>query len=263
MSGRVRLLFFWTGRREVGNARINWTSAADGACGLTLLIGTDPDRAPGHLNRWGYVAESTAGGTTTVLGVMTQSDEQTVEHARESLAATSSAARAYKAIRATVADGYSNSEVVRLFESADLTYRDLETLLARLPPPAAPRRLPMPPNADHGFLSSMAAVLHESVVAHVQTRRVATPVRRQYLHGGQPFDLTLRRARAVDALTLGQTTYRDVIDGEFDVRNGTTHETTEFEITYGTRDGLAEVPLQVQYHPRWWLALELTLKEKR
>jgi hypothetical protein len=264
VAGRIRLLFFWTSGREVGSARINWTGAPDGACGLELLIGTDPDRAPGRLNRWGYVAETTRGGTTSLLGVMTQSDEQTIERAKDSMsAAAQGAGYSYRAIRATIADGYSNTEVVRLLESQELTYRDLDRLLARLPPPGELRRTPMPPNADSGFLSSVATVLHETVTAVGETRRIRTPVRRQFVHAGQPYDLTLRQADVRDSLTLGSATYHDVIEGEFDVRSRATRETTTFEIVYGTRGALAEVPLQIRYHPRWWLALELTLKERR
>src|SRR5579871_3736560 len=82
VSGRVRLLLFWTGLREVGDARITWTGATSGQRGFELLIGTDPDRAPRRLNRWGYEAEKLCDdGSATLLGVMTQADEQTVDEA--------------------------------------------------------------------------------------------------------------------------------------------------------------------------------------
>lgn len=262
VAGRVRLLLFWTGRHEVGSARITWTGAADGARGFELLIGTDPDRAPRHLNRWGYEAETLCGSGASLLGVMTQSDEETMDDATTNITtATEGGGHPYKAVRATFADGQTSTEIFRLSLNEDLTYRDLGALLAHLPPEGMPRHAPMPANADAGFLASVAAVLHDTVTAYTETGRIATPSRRQYVYAGKLYDLTLKKARVRDELTLGSSKYRHVIDGDFETRNLTTRETTSFQIAYGTADRLAEVPLQIRYHPRWWLALELMLKE--
>jgi hypothetical protein len=59
VTGKVKLLLIWTGAREVGQARFARLQSLDGDGGLMLLVGTDPDRAPMRLNRWGYIAETT------------------------------------------------------------------------------------------------------------------------------------------------------------------------------------------------------------
>ena len=56
MLGRVRPLLFWISREDVGGAQVTWREAADGV-GYELLIGSDPERAPRRINRWGYIGE--------------------------------------------------------------------------------------------------------------------------------------------------------------------------------------------------------------
>ncbi len=53
IAARVRpLVVFWITRDGVGDARVTRTRG-DGEARYTLLIGSDPDRAPFHINRWG------------------------------------------------------------------------------------------------------------------------------------------------------------------------------------------------------------------
>jgi hypothetical protein len=48
--GKLRLALFWVGRDDVGGARMTWRS--DGTTSaLTLLVGSDPQRAPRGLNQ--------------------------------------------------------------------------------------------------------------------------------------------------------------------------------------------------------------------
>src|ERR1051325_5977296 len=56
MSGRVRMLLIWLGRDNVGSGMIRWRAAGKDSA-YELLIGSDPLRAPGRLNRWGFLAE--------------------------------------------------------------------------------------------------------------------------------------------------------------------------------------------------------------
>ncbi|HEX6945253.1 MAG TPA: hypothetical protein VF196_03600, partial [Casimicrobiaceae bacterium] len=61
MSGAVRPLLFWVKRDDIGLARIVWRRGSDGSRGYELLVGTDPARAPGSINRWGFVTEEALG----------------------------------------------------------------------------------------------------------------------------------------------------------------------------------------------------------
>jgi hypothetical protein len=56
IGGRVRPLLFWMGKEDVGDAVIATRRDADSST-YALLIGSDPDRAPHSINRWGYIAE--------------------------------------------------------------------------------------------------------------------------------------------------------------------------------------------------------------
>src|SRR5262245_40802097 len=78
---RVRPFLIWIGRRVVGGAEIGWQYGRGGSRRLDLLIGTDPDRTPMRVNRWGYIAETTCASRTDLIGVMTDADEQTIEEA--------------------------------------------------------------------------------------------------------------------------------------------------------------------------------------
>src|SRR5437879_4325433 len=77
IDARVRPLLFWIGKNDVGDAVVAKTQDADGVA-YALLIGSDPARAPRRINRWGYISEEIRGGEATLVGLMTESDEESV-----------------------------------------------------------------------------------------------------------------------------------------------------------------------------------------
>src|SRR5918996_5321259 len=85
MLAKVRPLLFWISRDDVGGARIGWLGDQGGSRGFELLIGSDPARAPRKINRWGYIAEEVRGSTASTLGVMKQSNEESIEEAKAKL----------------------------------------------------------------------------------------------------------------------------------------------------------------------------------
>jgi hypothetical protein len=264
VSGRVRLLLVWSGRHDVGRAHITWSGDGSGASRYDLLIGTDPDVAPRHLNRWGYESETRcADSHAGLVGLMTQTDDDAVGDAtaEATIGAAQGPAQRFKAVRETVADGVSSAEIIRLSVGGNPTYHDVRTLLDGLPAAGVPRRTPVAEGTDPGLLTSVAAILHATVQQYVDDRQVETPIRREYVYAGHLYSLTLRHARTVEVLDIGPATYHRAIEGQFEIRNLTTRETTSFQMAYGTGDGLAEVPLRIRYHPHWWLELDLTLEE--
>ncbi len=80
MTARVRPLLFWIGKDDVGDAVIARRRDADGI-GYSLLIGSDPERAPRRINRWGYIDEEIRGDEATLIGLMTESDEESIGEA--------------------------------------------------------------------------------------------------------------------------------------------------------------------------------------
>src|SRR5207237_476135 len=85
MSGRIRLLLLWIGRDDVGSGRIRWRAAGEDDRAYELLIGSDPLRAPGKLNRWGYLAEEVQADECAVVGVMSKSTENGIGEVKAGL----------------------------------------------------------------------------------------------------------------------------------------------------------------------------------
>ena len=69
------MLLLWIGRDNVGTGVIRYRASEKGTA-YELLIGSDPLRAPGRLNRWGYLAEEVRGEECAVLGVISKSEEE-------------------------------------------------------------------------------------------------------------------------------------------------------------------------------------------
>jgi hypothetical protein len=257
------MLLFWIGRTNVGGARISW-SRGSGVQRFELLIGSDPQRAPMRINRWGYLAETVCDTTAEVVGVMTESEEQSIDEAKASVEREPGGGHAFKAIRSSLASGESSATVTRFLLADDLTYRDVETLLRRRPPDgAAVQRLRMPEGTAPGFLVAVAGLIHESVEAYRTSGRVRERpmVRRVYAYNAQLYDLTLRSSRVVPQTRVKDWTYDSAIESEFATRNRTTQHTTTFRITYGTREPVAEVPIRIVYRPKWWFEAELLLDD--
>jgi hypothetical protein len=85
MAGKVRLLLLWVGRNDVGSGVIRWKASND-ASSFELLIGSDPSKAPGQLNKWGYLVEETRSGNSTVVGVISQDNEDGLDDVKAGLA---------------------------------------------------------------------------------------------------------------------------------------------------------------------------------
>ena len=88
MLARVRPLLFWITKDDVGGARVSWRGDNDGALRSRPAdrIGSGAAR-PRQINRWGYIAEQVRGTDARVIGVMKQSNEQSIaeaeSHARQ------------------------------------------------------------------------------------------------------------------------------------------------------------------------------------
>ena len=101
VNAKVRPLLFWIGRDNVGEARITWREGLDGRRALELLIGSDPSRAPRRINRWGFIVEELHGENAEVLGVMSESNEETIEEA-EAQIARDAGVSTFRAARTTI-----------------------------------------------------------------------------------------------------------------------------------------------------------------
>jgi len=259
MLAKVRPLLFWISRDDVGGARITWRGDRESASGYELLIGSDPKKAPRSINRWGYIAEEMRGANASVLGVMKQSNEKSIEDAQAEIKASGN--YVFKAIRASASASNATAGVTTVRATRDFTYRDLNTLLQLVSdaePDSARKTATLPPGGRPGFLTALADLIQRSVDAQGATSK---PLTVPYIYNGASHDLTLRHAEYRRSDQIGTRRYGDVIRGEFETRSRATGDVTRFEVTYGTAGDLAGVPVHAVYQPRWWFEVQLFLDD--
>jgi hypothetical protein len=259
LSARVRPLLFWIGRDNVGRGRISWTEALNGGRELELLIGTDPDRVPMRINRWGYISEFVREDEARVTGIMTRSDEETVDEAKRKVERREGSRDPYQAIRTRFRAGESITTATDLMLPQTVTYRSLKTVLESIQEAnGLERRVPLPENADFGFLTAVAGMIQESVETHRQHDALARNVTRAYLFDSRPYELKLRSSKSLAGFRLDGVPC-SVLESEFQVLNRGTGKVAQFRIAYGVEPPISGVPVRVVFRPKWWFEAELNL----
>ena len=266
MAAKIRPLLFWIGRDDVGEAQMVWRGGAGDAVGFELLIGSDPDRAPRRINRWGYIAEEVDGSQACVVGVMKQSDEESIEEAKSRMAAEEQEGRhVFKAIRGVASRDEARAGVTTVRVTRDLTYRDLDVVLNAASTESsatAIKSVPLPAGTRPGFLVALGELIHTDVETYRHGERAARaggPV--TYVYNGAFHDLTLRRSNLLREWRLGTRSVTNVVRAEFEWRNRKSGEKSKFELIYGTDGPFAEIPFHATYQPRWWFQVDLVLDD--
>lgn len=253
MAGRVRPLFFWFGKDDVGLARITWRSADDGRRAYELLVGTDPGKAPRGLNKWGFVAEQTdARGNGQLLALMTGDDTASYDEAAAD-AERPGGAGDFRAIVGRLAGGRSAWSTTRIATAHAFSVHDVDATLDRVRVDAAasvPRERPAPIGVRPGFLVALADLIERD-------DSQAGPVR--YLFGQGLYELTRRDSQRVSVDLRGCTVA--AVRSRFEITTLATGARTRFEVAVGTEGPLAGVPIAMEWQPRWWLKVSLTLQD--
>jgi hypothetical protein len=253
ITARVRpLLVFWLSRGGVGDAVVT-RRHAPGETRYSLLIGSDPDHAPRRINRWGYIEEDIRGAEAHLIGLMTESEEDSLEQAEASLRKQAGGHYPFKIIQATVDGEQASSLVTSLVAPENYTFRQVRTVLGlalREPSGGKSRVLRLPAGTRPGFLAALADAMHAPSAAPVT-----------YVYHGRLYELRQARARTIPNLRIAGAHYGPAIEADFVIASAYDGEQTRFSMTYGTAGRLAEVPLAVTYQPRWWMQLELTIDD--
>lgn len=261
LNGRVRPLLFWIGRDNIGEASITWRHHPSGRRAYELLVGTDPARAPRDLNRWGFIVEEVDGNEATIFGLMKETNEQTLEDA-EAAVARKDGISVFKAAHTAISGGLARTATMTMEASADLTFRDVDTLLTRLAStPTRMRETPVPPATLPGFLVALDALIAESLKPCGRHDGVsqATPTSVRYLYNHTSYDLMLVSCTFESELRTESSVVPDVIDGRFRLRNRTTKHDTRFRVLYGSAGEFSGIPLRVVFRPQWWMEIELAI----
>ncbi len=252
IAARIRpLLVFWIGRSGVGDAIVT-RRLSPGEATYALLIGSDPDRAPRRINRWGYIKEEIRGAEARLIGLMTESDEDSIEEAEANIKKQAHGDHPFKIIRATVDGEQAQSLVTSIGAPYDYNFRQLQTVLdlaLRESPQGKPRTIRLPPGTRPGFLAALADAMH------TPTGPIA------YVYHGRIYELRRTDARTIPDLRIAGASYGRAIAADFTITSTHDGEQTRFSMTYGTEGRFAEVPLRVSYQPRWWMEVNLTLDD--
>lgn len=260
MNARIRPLLFWIRKNDVGDARITWRAQDGAGRGYELLVGSDPLRAPRKINKWGFIREELSPTDALVVGVMKQSNEQSIKDAEQQLAREGQGGFVFQAIRSRVTGDRAEAGVVIYRSPADLTYRDIGPLLERVNGLNGPRiTTAVPPNTSPGLLFAVADVLSETARQPVKAgARVPLPPPRRYVYYRTLYDL---KVRSLEAVPDPKARDRALIDAEFEILNQKTRDTTRFSILYAPTGPGAGVPVKITFRPRWWFEVELVLRE--
>jgi len=253
MTARVRpLLLFWISRSGVGDATVTRQRAPE-QTRYSLLIGSDPDRAPRRINRWGYIEEEIRGAEAHLIGVMTQSDEESLEQADANLRAQAAGRHPFNVIQATVNGDRATSLVTTIAAPEDYTFRQVRAaldLVRRESSAGKSRVIQLPPGTRPGFLAALADAMHATS---------ASPI--TYVYHGRLYELRQTRVQKIASFQIGRAWYGAAAVGDFVITSMHDGEQTRFSMTYGTSGSFADVPLKVTYQPRWWMQVELIIDD--
>jgi len=253
MAGKIRVLLLWVGRDDVGSGVIKWRSGGDSKA-IELLIGSDPKRAPSQLNKWGYLVEAMRGVESSVVGLISQENDDRLSDVKADLKKRKEQ-RAFDTIRGHVGAVNGTARVGTLYAPSHLTYHDADAVLrdvladGSLPVKQIVRR----GNVRPGFLTSLTELISGSLDTKSDTRRV------QYIHGDRLFELRLLDAARLARFERDGRAWNDVIRGRFETREAGSRSGTRFELIYGASGALAGIPIVISYQPKWWLQVDLVL----
>jgi hypothetical protein len=262
MNVRVNIIIFRHTWNNVGGGRIGWIENLGGEKGIELLIGTDPVHTPRKINKWGFITEHVSGSSANLIGIMTQSDEESVEEAKASVE-KSGKEHVFKAIRSQSSGNEMRCFTLPLHQAENYSYKEADQLLDKIPKErvGSVRKLEIPDGADPGFLFSVSELIDESVDKYRSTGKLKGLKQHQYVYNAALFELSIEESEFVKKLKANGKEYHELIKSEFKARNKATKASSKFTLTYGIDGQFSGVPICIEYSPRWYLNAKLLLDE--
>lgn len=286
MTARVRLLFFWAGKDDVGGGYIRRGISAEDPRqeSLQVLFGSDPTKAPRAINRWGAgtevvwhkqpvtdAAKQDDVVASAFFGFMKSSKGKSVAEMQEELKKEKvQGEHQFTGILSRVDSGRAISLVVPLASNLDYNlhqYSEAEPLmLDRLSDSERPPRILKDsaacPRAGE-FLDAVSQLADAAVANREAPKSLC------YVYDAQINTLTLQRVEPVRKLevkvnaakggTLTEQSYEQLLQADFVSSHQATGKKVYFTILLGTRDKLKGVPVQIRYQPNWWFQVVLNL----
>ena len=283
MTCRLRLLFFWVSRDDLGGGYIKNGRAVDdpNLHMIQLLFGSDPAKAPRAINRWGAGTEvvkwsgSNAPQASAFVGFMKSSKGESVLAMQKELAHEKSAGQhRFEAIVSRVDEAQAISTTVPFYSDTDYDMHQLgdaqKLALGQLGDGQARKFRRLDAAARRGcrrvggFLSTTEELLARTLEGE------HAPAVSCYVYNAHPYTLTLQRVTRVATkdvhITLREKgrkidqTYHDLEEFQFQTHNLDSGIKTDFSVLMGTAGELRGVPVQINYQPNWWFQVLLNLK---
>jgi hypothetical protein len=250
--GKLRLGLFSITRDNVGSARIAWRS--DGPTStLTLLVGSDPSRAPRGVNQWGYLREEVHRGDygAEVFSLRSLDGDDLAPDAAFGLGDGPLFGVSCSSFRPL--DVHNVQTTVR---AKGVTYRMFNQLLDSLPDASQwkERRVQRPAGSHAGFLTALQDAIAQANGGGVEPHATVT-----YVYNGTVYDLSVRSSRALGPTTVGTRLFDRLTRSDFAIRNRTTGDITKFAVTHLPGHAGMPLPVQIFYRPNFWLSVEMRL----
>ncbi len=283
LRGEVRPFLFWLGRDDVGGGRVTilqtYSSPARWREEIEVLFGSEPERIPGRINRWGHGRESadwiwdaaTAAPRllgTEFEGVMRHSTESSIDE----VVPETGAAHPYDVTRSVVYPERAYHELRVFTDKEQFHYRRPDHLLAKYreclasTPPLRQRDLPNRPPAygePYGFLTGLSRILGQIVEAHERSPEALRRTKPSlvFVFNTKPYLLDVTGIRRVASFQTryGALRLRDVAVVEFRCFNTVKRTRTDFAVWVPLGGDLKGLPVRIMLQPRWWLRLQLDL----
>jgi hypothetical protein len=286
MAARVRLLFFWAGKDDVGGGYIRRGVFREDprAEFFQVLFGSDPAKAPRAINRWGAgtevswhknavtVSSSQEDVTASAFfGFMKSSrGKSAAEMQAELKREQERGEHSFTGILSRVEPERAISLVTGLQSDTDYNLHDYvkaePVMLDRLSGSTQPLRTfedaGRCPRSEE-FLASVA----ELIDAALATGKA--PESRCYVYDAQENTLTMEHIWPVHLLpvqlhgpnnsVLLNTSYADLLQLDFVSAHKLTGKKVYFSILAGTKGEFRGVPVQIRYQPNWWFQVVLNL----
>lgn len=259
ISARIRpLLFFWITRDDIGDAVVSRRRSAD-EIEYSLLIGSDPDRAPRGINRWGFIDEVIRPNGATLTALMTASDEESIDEAKANIQKHDDV-RTFNVIHAAVTGDEAKSTVTSISAPSQYSFRQVHSVLdlAKHPSSGRTRIVRLPAGTRPGFLAAVAETMHAHVQQLQSSGRVAPGAPVAFVYHGKIYRLVAISARLEERR---DSRAARVIASRFEIRNTQDGGVTPFMLSYAADGPLSETPIWASFQPRWWLQIELSLDD--
>jgi hypothetical protein len=287
MTVRVHLIFFWVGKDDVGGGYIRRgiSSQDPRAEFFQVLFGSDPQKAPRAINRWGAGTEvawhknpvsppSREDDVTSsaFFGFMKSSQGKSVREMQSELRKEQQQGQhSFTGILSRVEPSRALSTIVPLQSDTDFNLHQYDIaqpiMLDRIAVSDRPVRSLEDPSRcprSASFLATVADLMDAALAG--QTASLS----RCYVHDAQENTLTLERITPVQKLpvqlhgpsstVLLDTSYANLLQLDYVSTHKETGKTVSFSIFVGTQGNLRGVPIQIRYQPNWWFQIVLNLR---